>query len=130
MTTEYSGVIDLSSVRSRKKDTETAIGAFCPRFHRAVELVGRRWTGAIIRMLLGGSLRFGELAAGVPGISDRLLAQRLKELESEGIVRRTVEDGPPVRVAYSLTESGEELESTVCSLGTWAERWMPKGAKH
>jgi DNA-binding HxlR family transcriptional regulator len=127
---EYNGVRDLSSVRSRKKGTETAIGAFCPRFHRAVELVGGRWTGAIIRMLLGGSLRFSELASAVPGMSDRLLAQRLKELESEGIVRRTVDDGPPVRVAYSLTAAGEELESTIRSLGTWAERWIPMGAKH
>src|SRR5580658_5516671 len=99
----------------RKKQARGAahLEGFCPRFHRAVELVGRRWTGAIIRLLLGGPRRFNEIAGEVPGISDRLLAERLRELEDEGIVRRDVACGPPVRVDYELTPSGAELEATV-----------------
>jgi DNA-binding HxlR family transcriptional regulator len=103
----------------------TPLSGFCPRFHRAVELVGRRWTGAIIRSLLVGPKRFSEIAAGVPGISDRLLSERLRELEETGIVRRDVDGGPPVRVDYTLTESGAELDATVSALAAWAERWMP-----
>jgi DNA-binding HxlR family transcriptional regulator len=106
-----------------------ADAAFCPRFHRAVELVGRRWTGAIIRVLLGGARRFNEIAAAVPGLSDRLLAERLRELESEGIVTRDVDPGPPVRVDYTLTDSGTELDSTIEALGKWAERWIAPAAK-
>jgi DNA-binding HxlR family transcriptional regulator len=101
-----------------------AMDGFCPRFHRAVELVGRRWTGAIIRLLLGGPRRFSEIVAAVPGISDRLLAERLRELETEEIISREVEDGPPVRVSYRLTASGAELESTIRALAAWAERWI------
>src|SRR6202049_2904136 len=70
------------------------LGGFCPRFHRAVELIGRRWTGAIVRSLLSGSRRFNEIAEQVPGLSDRLLAAPLRELEEAGIVRRDVECGP------------------------------------
>ena len=101
------------------------LSGFCPRFHRAVELVGRRWTGAVIRSLLSGKRRFNEIAEQVPGISDRLLAARLRELEKTGIVRRDVECGPPVRVAYTLTEAGTELDGSMRALASWAERWMP-----
>jgi DNA-binding HxlR family transcriptional regulator len=112
-------------VKATAKKRSAAPAAFCPKFHRAVELVGRRWTGAIIRLLMGGPKRFNEIASEVPGKSDRLLAERLRELEAEGIVRRGVEAGPPVRVDYSLTPSGAELEATIGALGLWADRWMP-----
>ena len=79
----------------------------CARYHHAVELIGRRWSGAIISVMLGGPQGFNELLASVPGLSDRLLAERLRELESEGLVRRTVRTGPPVRVSYELTPAGE-----------------------
>ncbi len=82
------------------------MSGFCPVYHRAVELVGRRWTGAIIRALCGGPQRFNGLLATIPGLSDRLLTERLRELEREGIVRRKVSPGPPVRVEYALTERG------------------------
>src|ERR1700753_2195593 len=72
----------------------------CSRLHHAVELIGRRWSGAIISVMLGGPQCFNEMLAAVPGLSDRLLTERLRELESEGIVRRTVLPGPPVRVSY------------------------------
>src|ERR1700693_2840606 len=99
-------------------------GGFCPRFHRAVELIGRRWTGAIVRVLIGGPQRFNELMSTVPGLSDRLLSERLRELEAEGLVRREVAPGPPVCVTYHLTESGQNLEPVIESLGKWAERWV------
>lgn len=98
--------------------------SLCPRFHRAVELIGRRWTGAIIRVLLVGPLRFSELLAAVPGISDRLLAERLRELESAEIVGRDVRTDSPVRVVYELTCRGHELRESLDALGRWAERWI------
>jgi DNA-binding HxlR family transcriptional regulator len=101
--------------------------AFCPRFHHAVELIGRRWTGAIVRVLLQGPRRFSELAVSVPGLSERLLAQRLRELEAEGLVVRRVLPGPPVRVEYELTRAGHELEAVVTALADWAHHWGPSG---
>lgn len=96
---------------------------YCPLYQAAVELIGRRWTGAIIRAMLFGSMRFTDIMSRVPGLSDRLLSERLRELESNGIVRRTVYPETPVRVEYSLTEKGRELESIVAALSEWAERW-------
>jgi DNA-binding HxlR family transcriptional regulator len=96
----------------------------CSRFHHAVELIGRRWSGAIISMMLDGSQCFNELLTAVPGLSDRLLTERLRELESEGLVQRTVIPGPPVRVSYELTEAGKSLKPVIESLGKWAERWI------
>jgi DNA-binding HxlR family transcriptional regulator len=96
----------------------------CTRFHHAVELIGRRWSGAIISVMLSGPQCFNELLTAVPGLSDRLLTERLRELESEGLVRRTVIPGPPVRVSYELTEAGENLKPVIESLGRWAEKWV------
>ena len=96
----------------------------CSRYHHAVELIGRRWSGAIISVMLSGPQGFNELMGAVPGLSDRLLAERLRELESEGLVRRTVRPGPPVRVHYELTPAGESLKPVVDSLGRWAEKWV------
>lgn len=95
----------------------------CPHFHAAIELIGKRWTGAIVFALTEGPLRFGELAKVVPGLSDRLLSQRLRELEQEGLVEREVEPGSPVRVTYSLTEAGAELRPAIAELKAWARRW-------
>jgi DNA-binding HxlR family transcriptional regulator len=96
----------------------------CPRFHYAVELLGRRWIGAIISILMSGPRRFNELLVAVPGLSDRLLTERLRELEREGIVVRTVHDERPVRVTYALTESGESLAPILDQISDWAERWV------
>jgi DNA-binding HxlR family transcriptional regulator len=95
----------------------------CPRFHRAVELIGRRWTGAIIRILFARPRYFNELLATIPGISDRLLTERLRELETEQIVARHVQAERPVRVQYALTERGRELREALDALGRWAEKW-------
>lgn len=100
------------------------VSKVCSRFHHAVELIGRRWSGAIISVMLAGPQCFNELLAAVPGLSDRLLTERLRELESEGLVRRTVIPGPPVRVSYELTEAGRGLKPVIESLGRWAEEWV------
>jgi DNA-binding HxlR family transcriptional regulator len=98
--------------------------AVCPLYHRAVELIGRRWTGAILRVLLDGETRFSDLTQSVPGLSDRLLSERLKELETEGIVTRTVFPEIPVRIEYTLTEKGRALGDVMDAIGTWAHRWL------
>jgi len=103
---------------------DAAPASVCPRFHYAVELVGRRWIGAIISVLMSGPRRFNELLSAVPGLSDRLLTERLRELEREGIVLRTVHDERPVRVTYTLTESGESLGPILQQISHWAERWV------
>jgi DNA-binding HxlR family transcriptional regulator len=95
----------------------------CPQFHEAIELIGKRWTGAIVCALTERPMRFGELGKAVPGLSDRLLSQRLRELEDEGLVEREVEAGTPVRVTYSLTPTGEDLGPAIRELKAWARRW-------
>ena len=97
----------------------------CPDFHAAVELVGRRWAGAILYALSEHPHYFAELAQAVPGVSDRLLSQRLREFEAEGLVARKVHEGSPARVSYALTEKGRELEPALAELKSWARRWKP-----
>jgi DNA-binding HxlR family transcriptional regulator len=104
--------------------TRRAGGSCCPLYHEAVELVGRRWTGAILRVLMDGPLRFSEVAQTIPELSDRLLSERMKELESRGLVERTVIPGPPLRVRYELSEMGRELEPALAEIETWAQRWL------
>lgn len=100
----------------------------CPFYHEAVELVGRRWTGAILRVLMDRPMRFSEVVQAVPELSDRLLSARMKELEARGIVERTVHPGPPVRVEYSLSEMGRELGPALDQLQDWAQRWLSRRA--
>lgn len=98
--------------------------ALCARFHHAVELIGRRWSGAVIQLLLGGRRRYAELRDAIPDISDRMLSERLRELEAEGIVARIVVPETPVRVEYELTPKGRALERALGEIGRWAERWV------
>jgi DNA-binding HxlR family transcriptional regulator len=106
-------------------DTDALECHCCPRLHEAVELVGKRWTGAIVYVLLqGGRLRFTQIAQAVPDLSDRLLSERMKELESRGIVVRHVSAETPVKVCYELTEKGRELAPALGELKTWADRWL------
>ncbi len=102
-----------------------AVGGFCPRYHHAIELIGRRWSGVIIRAMLGGVARFSELIQIVPGLSDRMLSERLKELEAEGIVERRVFPETPVRIEYAITEKGRALAAVVESIDAWAQAWLP-----
>ena len=97
----------------------------CPQFHCAVELVGKRWSGAILAVLLAADqpLRFSELAAAVPQLHDRLLSERLKELEAAGVVVRRTDPDQPRRVEYELTRMGRELAPALHELRAWAQRW-------
>ena len=95
----------------------------CPDFHAAIELIGRRWAGAILIALADEPHYFAELGAAIPGLSDRLLSRRLRELEAAGLVDRAVHDGTPARVSYSLTEQGRALEPTLAELRSWARQW-------
>jgi DNA-binding HxlR family transcriptional regulator len=109
-----------------EEEEEGQLTAYCASYTGAVELIGRRWTGAILRSLLTGSTRFSEIQAGVPGLSDRLLAQRLRELEDEGIVERVVTPSRPVKIEYRLTEKGKALGAVVRVVADWAETWAPR----
>jgi DNA-binding HxlR family transcriptional regulator len=95
----------------------------CSRYHEAVELVGRRWSGAILFSLIAGPRYFSDVAAAVPGVSDRQLSRRLRELETEGLVERAVHAGPPARVSYRLSEQGRALEPALLALYDWAQDW-------
>ncbi len=98
--------------------------AYCATYQRAVEIIGRRWTGEIVRALLAGKTRFSEFTAIIPGLSDRLLSERMKELEATGIVSRCVSPETPVRVDYRLTDKGKDLVDVVDALERWANRWI------
>jgi DNA-binding HxlR family transcriptional regulator len=98
--------------------------SLCPRFHRAIELIGGRWTGPILQILMAGPARFAQLRDTIPQISDRMLSERLHELEAEGIVVRAVIPASPVRVEYALSEKGRQLQGSLEAVGRWAERWI------
>lgn len=102
--------------------------ALCTRFHRASELIGRRWTGAIIFLLLKQTCRFATLRAAIPDITDRMLSERLQELEEEGLVERRVLPESPVRVEYSLTRKGKALAEPIGAIAHWAEKYVPLDA--
>ena len=104
--------------------TTTQTPALCTRFHRASELIGRRWTGAIIFLLLKQTCRFATLRDAIPDITDRMLSERLQELEDEGLVARTVIPATPVRVEYSLTKKGKALAEPIGAIAEWAERFV------
>src|ERR1700682_4181181 len=96
----------------------------CGQFHKAIELIGRRWTGAIVFVLLRSRCRYATLRAAIPDITDRMLSERLQELEQEGIVERTVIPETPVRVEYALTKKGRAAGAAIDAMAAWAERWV------
>ncbi len=111
-------------------DATNAPPGCCPRYHEAIELLGRRWTGAIVRVLLHRSpLRFSQIASAVPALSDRLLAERMRELEARGIVVRRVVPAHANHVEYALTPIGRELEPALVALEAWAQRWLADDAR-
>lgn len=103
--------------------TEEIFG-YCPRFHAAVELIGSRWTGAILLVMLGGASRFSTIHDAIPGLSDRLLSERLRELEAADVVQRDVSDTKPVSISYTLTEKGRALAPVVEELINWSQAWQ------
>ncbi len=96
----------------------------CPKFEAAIELFGKRWTGLIVRSLLSGPKRFKEISQIIEQMSDRMLSERLKELEAAGIVLRRVYNEVPVRIEYELTEKGRELRPMIEACERWANKWM------
>lgn len=106
------------------RQTPAETPELCSRFHRASELIGRRWTGAIIFVLLKSRCRFATLRDAIPDITDRMLSERLQELEQEGIVERTVYPDTPVRVEYALTKKGKALATAFDAIAEWAQRWI------
>ena len=96
----------------------------CPIFHDAVELIGRRWNGAILYMLMRGPHRYNELLSAIPNISDRVLTVRLRELETYGLITRNVDAGPPVKVSYQLSAAGLALNHIIDAIGDWGHTWM------
>ena len=106
-------------------DTLSPTAQVCSRFHRAIELIGSRWTGAILQTLLQGRCRYAAIKGAIPDITDRMLSERLRSLEAEGLVERAVIPDTPVRVEYELTTKGRELQNALREIGSWAERWIP-----
>lgn len=96
----------------------------CPKFEAAFEQIGKRWTGLIIRVLLDGGKRFKEIKEVIPEMSDRMLTERLKELEAKQILERRVYPEMPVRIEYQLTEKGRALEPVMNEMQKWAEKWV------
>src|SRR6201987_1834596 len=97
---------------------------YSAQFQRAIELIGKRWTGAVVKALVPAPARFNQLLAGIPGISDRVLTERLRELETEGIVERLVDPGSPVGVSYRPPARGRALEPFLTAVSQWAESWL------
>jgi DNA-binding HxlR family transcriptional regulator len=97
----------------------------CPRYEQAIQLLGKRWTGLILDSLMYGPRRFCELTSSVEGLSDRVLSDRLRELELEGVIERIVYPQIPVRVEYRLTKKGQALSPVIAAIHTWANQWVP-----
>src|SRR5437868_13503050 len=106
-------------------DSISPTSQVCSRFHRAIELIGSRWTGAILQTLLQGRCRYAAIKGAIPDITDRMLSERLRSLEAEGLVERAVIPETPVRVEYELTKKGRELQDALREIANWAERWIP-----
>ncbi|MFF3102809.1 winged helix-turn-helix transcriptional regulator [Viridibacillus arvi] len=97
--------------------------ALCPRLAKSMDLIGKRWMGLILYQLLEGPQRFNEIESSMP-ISGRLLSERLKELEKEGLVERHVYTEVPVRVEYTLTEKGQGLKDAINEIENWSKKWL------
>lgn len=96
----------------------------CPKFESAFQLLGKRWNGLIIRVLLQGPQRFKHISATIPNLSDKMLVDRLKELEEADLIKRNVFPETPVRIEYELTDKGKALEPAMDEVQAWAEKWM------
>jgi DNA-binding HxlR family transcriptional regulator len=105
--------------------SEEPVPPVCVRFHTAIELIGSRWSGAILRVLFTGQHRYAQIKGAVPGLSDTMLTQRLRTLEAEGLIERHVIPASPVQVEYHLTEKGRDLEPVLDAVISWSHRWIP-----
>ena len=109
---------ELNCPQNKSKDTVT----ICDNFHHTIEFIGKRWMGVIIYTLLKGNKRYHELLNEIPGISDRLLTERLRELESEGLVVKKTFESSPRKVIYELTPIGRELEDVITAVMCWVSK--------
>ena len=101
----------------------------CVRYHTAIELIGARWSGAILQAMVTGHTRYAEIKAAIPGLSDTMLAHRLRTLEREGLIERVVIPATPVQVEYHLTEMGLDLKPVLENVVSWSHRWIPLTAQ-
>ena len=115
---------ETTMVATQASQSSQAITQICPRYEHAIQILGKRWTGLLLVALMDGPRRFCELTAYVEGLSDRVLSDRLRELEVEGIVSRVVYPNIPVRVEYELTDKGRALQPVVEAIQNWAQQWI------
>ncbi len=99
-------------------------GGACEAMTEVFALLGKRWSGLIVAILIDGPARFSQLARLVPGVSERMLSGRLSELARAGLVTREVEEGPPVNVRYRLTARGEALRPALTELERWGNEQL------
>ena len=117
-----------SKAQSKTAHDHSATAEMCPHYEAAMELLGRRWTGLVLTSLMDAPARFSKISTAVVGISDRMLSQRLVELEEIGLVERKVDAAQrPVLVEYTATKMAQELAPVFDALQNWAEKWMPAG---
>jgi len=112
--------------RSCRSDSKKEVQHVCTNFHNAIEFIGKRWMGAVIYALMTGPKRYHEIISSIPGISDRLLTERLRDLESEGLITKKVIATSPKRVEYELTTAGKDLEEVINTLVKWAKNHSNK----
>lgn len=98
--------------------------SLCPKFEKAFQILGKRWSGVIIHVLEDGAMRFNEIADHIPHISQKMLSDRLKSLEEESIIQRHVYPETPVRIEYSLTDKGKALAPALKEVQSWADQWV------
>ncbi|MGP4079807.1 winged helix-turn-helix transcriptional regulator [Pseudalkalibacillus sp. R45] len=98
--------------------------SMCPKYEAAIEIIGKKWTGLIIRVLLAGPKRFKDIKKQIPDMSDRMLTERMKELEAVGIVKREVYPETPVRIEYTLTDKGTSLKNVIGEIQRWSDDWV------
>jgi DNA-binding HxlR family transcriptional regulator len=114
---------DIFTLKQTPANLEHIDDEACRRFQGSIEFVGKRWSSGILLAITRGHTRFSEIIAAVPGLSDRLLSQRVKELEHEGVLERIVIPTTPVQISYQLTERGADLMRSLQSIAEWGQRW-------
>ncbi|MEV6104475.1 helix-turn-helix domain-containing protein [Streptomyces sp. NPDC051940] len=121
--------VEQGELNEAQSATAHACNGVGENVHAVFRLLGKRWSGVIIAVLMHGEAHFAELRRAIPGISERMLSDRLSELGDAGLVVRAVHEGPPLRVSYRLTEGGLAMEPALRELGAWAETYLADGGR-
>lgn len=103
---------------------DVTLNDYCPYFDAATEVLGRRWAALVLRALVVGPARFGEISQRVPGVTDRMLARRLRELADSGFLEQVTESDGSARTSYRLTAKGASLAPLIVELNRWALEWV------